>query len=334
MISFALEYPRRWHCSTVRPFLNRNFSSSVIWTTSGTLNASCRYCVNRNGTRWPRCSDSEDGPRPVYRKNFSPRSNASRMTSRSLRAGRGIHTRTAAVHGNRVVLAGRTCTRTKHSAPRCRSKRTGACRSSRGAESDAPACPSTAQCAKPGSGRRKHRLHADTRYATPITPALTRSQQRCTHLRDSRAAESDDELLVVDAAAPGLKFPGRDERVAGGFGRDVRCTSARAWHHARTESHLRSQLLHRFPTQGPHKPYHQPRTRPLSRHPHRHPHRRQQRGQQRTPRRHRSLLTAGRHTTHAFTHAPSMITKPLEFSGGCARKVPMACRNLGRRMPS
>ena len=39
-----------------------DFSSSVSWMTSGTPNASCRYLVNMKGTRWPRCSASEEGP--------------------------------------------------------------------------------------------------------------------------------------------------------------------------------------------------------------------------------------------------------------------------------
>ena len=66
MMSFAFSKPRRWHSSSCRSF-HRNFSSSVICTTSGQRNTSCRYLVNMNGIRWPRCSASEDGPRPVYR---------------------------------------------------------------------------------------------------------------------------------------------------------------------------------------------------------------------------------------------------------------------------
>ena len=42
--------------------LHRNFSSSVSWMTSGTLNASCSHLVNMKGTRCPRCSASLDGP--------------------------------------------------------------------------------------------------------------------------------------------------------------------------------------------------------------------------------------------------------------------------------
>lgn len=66
MMSFAFSYARWYARSSVMSF-HKNFSSSVSWMTSGTLNASCRYCVNMKGMRWPRCSASDDGPRPVYR---------------------------------------------------------------------------------------------------------------------------------------------------------------------------------------------------------------------------------------------------------------------------
>ena len=43
------------------------FSSSVIWITSGTLNAFCIHWVIMNGSRCPRCMEPDEGPRPVYR---------------------------------------------------------------------------------------------------------------------------------------------------------------------------------------------------------------------------------------------------------------------------
>ena len=52
--------------SRLRSF-HRNFSSSVSWITSGTLNASCNHFVKWNGMRWPRCRLSDEGPRPVYK---------------------------------------------------------------------------------------------------------------------------------------------------------------------------------------------------------------------------------------------------------------------------
>ncbi len=42
--------------------LQRHFSSSVSWTTSGTLKAVWSHLVNMKGIRWPRCSASEEGP--------------------------------------------------------------------------------------------------------------------------------------------------------------------------------------------------------------------------------------------------------------------------------
>ena len=90
MMSLAFSKASLFASSTVRSF-QRNFSSSVIWTTRGTSNTSWRYLcgcvkcegcgsvcvemggglvsyfVNMKGMRWPKCMDSEDGPRPVYR---------------------------------------------------------------------------------------------------------------------------------------------------------------------------------------------------------------------------------------------------------------------------
>jgi sulfate adenylyltransferase subunit 1 (EFTu-like GTPase family) len=42
--------------------LKKNFSSSVIWMTTGTLKASWRYLVKMKGNKWPRCIASEEGP--------------------------------------------------------------------------------------------------------------------------------------------------------------------------------------------------------------------------------------------------------------------------------
>lgn len=44
------------------------FSLPVSWMTSGTSKTSCNHWQNTNGTRWPRCMDELEGPRPVYRK--------------------------------------------------------------------------------------------------------------------------------------------------------------------------------------------------------------------------------------------------------------------------
>lgn len=41
--------------------------------------------VNMKGTRCPRCSASDDGPLPVYKKNFSPLSYASKIKLKSLK---------------------------------------------------------------------------------------------------------------------------------------------------------------------------------------------------------------------------------------------------------
>ena len=38
------------------------FSSSVIWMTRGTLNASCKYLVKINGIKCPKCMASLEGP--------------------------------------------------------------------------------------------------------------------------------------------------------------------------------------------------------------------------------------------------------------------------------
>jgi len=60
-----------WHVPGRRRRLRRGarrahrhsaFSSSVIWMTSGTLNARCSHAVNWKGTRWPRCRFADDGP--------------------------------------------------------------------------------------------------------------------------------------------------------------------------------------------------------------------------------------------------------------------------------
>jgi hypothetical protein len=40
------------------------------------------HLVKMKGTRWPRCMASLLGPRPVYKKNFSPFSTWSRITCR------------------------------------------------------------------------------------------------------------------------------------------------------------------------------------------------------------------------------------------------------------
>ena len=59
------EGKKRKHVQTGQGLLKRNFSSSVSSMTSGTSKASCSHLVKRNGTKWPKCNDSEDGPRPV-----------------------------------------------------------------------------------------------------------------------------------------------------------------------------------------------------------------------------------------------------------------------------
>ena len=66
MMSFAFSRASRLASSTSIPRQSA-FSSSVSWITRGTLNASCRYLVNMKGMRCPRCSASDEGPRPVYR---------------------------------------------------------------------------------------------------------------------------------------------------------------------------------------------------------------------------------------------------------------------------
>lgn len=43
-------------------------SLPVSWMTSGTSKTSCNHWQNTNGTRWPRCMEELEGPRPVYRK--------------------------------------------------------------------------------------------------------------------------------------------------------------------------------------------------------------------------------------------------------------------------
>uniref|UniRef100_A0A0A9CNW0 Pco072468 n=1 Tax=Arundo donax TaxID=35708 RepID=A0A0A9CNW0_ARUDO len=66
IISLAFSRASLLLSSTVK-FFHKNFSSSVSCITRGTLKASCKYLVNMKGMRWPRCSASEEGPRPVYR---------------------------------------------------------------------------------------------------------------------------------------------------------------------------------------------------------------------------------------------------------------------------
>lgn len=61
----------------------RYFSSSVIYITTGHLNAFCRYAQKLNGIIWPRCSALEDGPLPVYMYTGFPASYASRNLSKS-----------------------------------------------------------------------------------------------------------------------------------------------------------------------------------------------------------------------------------------------------------
>lgn len=56
-----------WQSSSFSSCLNRNFSSSVSWMTNGQSKTSWSHFVMRKGTMCPRCSDSEEGPRPVYR---------------------------------------------------------------------------------------------------------------------------------------------------------------------------------------------------------------------------------------------------------------------------
>uniref|UniRef100_A0A0A9B4D4 Pco072468 n=1 Tax=Arundo donax TaxID=35708 RepID=A0A0A9B4D4_ARUDO len=46
-------------------FFHKKFSSSVSGITTGTVKVSCEYLVNMKGTRWPRCSASDEGPLPV-----------------------------------------------------------------------------------------------------------------------------------------------------------------------------------------------------------------------------------------------------------------------------
>jgi len=67
----TLAAPAAWHVPGRRRRLRRGarrahrhsaFSSSVIWMTSGTLNARCSHAVNWKGTRWPRCRFADDGP--------------------------------------------------------------------------------------------------------------------------------------------------------------------------------------------------------------------------------------------------------------------------------
>ena len=55
----------------------------IACTTSGHRKTSCRYFVNMNGIRWPRCRDSEDGPRPVYKYMGFPAAKVSRIMFRS-----------------------------------------------------------------------------------------------------------------------------------------------------------------------------------------------------------------------------------------------------------
>ncbi len=100
IISLAFSYAYLFASSIVISF-QRNFSSSVIWITNGTSNASCNhlklflyfifiqifsyyYFVIINGIKWPRCIASDDGPRPVYKKNGFFCSYAVRINSRSL----------------------------------------------------------------------------------------------------------------------------------------------------------------------------------------------------------------------------------------------------------
>lgn len=61
MVAQRTSLPRRRASSCGRP-LHSVFSSSVSCMTSGTSNTSCSHCVNMMGTRWPRCSASEEGP--------------------------------------------------------------------------------------------------------------------------------------------------------------------------------------------------------------------------------------------------------------------------------
>lgn len=83
MISFTFSCANRLVSSGVKSF-QRNFSSSVSWITNGTLNTCCNHLkkfkirnqftcifvshlVIINGTKWPKCIASDDGPRPVYK---------------------------------------------------------------------------------------------------------------------------------------------------------------------------------------------------------------------------------------------------------------------------
>jgi hypothetical protein len=64
-ISLQFSIPYSIYFSRVYSPLKKNFSSSVIWTTTGTLKASWRYLVKMKGSKWPRCMASEEGPLPV-----------------------------------------------------------------------------------------------------------------------------------------------------------------------------------------------------------------------------------------------------------------------------
>ena len=64
MMSLAFSRAKRRASSRGMDF-HRNFSSSVSWMTSGTLNARCSQRVKWKGMRWPRWRASLEGPRPV-----------------------------------------------------------------------------------------------------------------------------------------------------------------------------------------------------------------------------------------------------------------------------
>ena len=66
MMSLMFSRARR-HASSTSSARHSAFSSSVSWMTRGHLRASCNHLVNIKGTRWPKCSASDDGPRPVYK---------------------------------------------------------------------------------------------------------------------------------------------------------------------------------------------------------------------------------------------------------------------------
>lgn len=54
-------------CANVIILFFENANNDMRTITSGTSNASWRYLVKIKGIKWPMCSESEEGPRPVYK---------------------------------------------------------------------------------------------------------------------------------------------------------------------------------------------------------------------------------------------------------------------------